>query len=132
MGGPHANSTTDHEHYRRNRFIVCTICALVTLILRWKSILIYYFGANLNHHRTAAFANHAVDALDVLHPLPSVGRNILLPLLELPCATAHLPLRRAKFRPPAKPFVLSGWVKEGILYCSSILAPAIPHIRQRF
>lgn len=84
------------NHYRRNRFIVCTICALVTLILTLS--IRFISERNLNHHRTVAFANHAVDALDnVLHPL-LVGRNILLPLLELPCATAHLPLRKQAAR----------------------------------
>lgn len=57
------------NHYRRNRFIVCTICALVTLILTLS--IRFISERNLNHHRTVAFANHAVDALDnVLHPLP--------------------------------------------------------------
>ncbi len=30
QGGPHAKSTTVIKTYRRNRMIVCTICALVT------------------------------------------------------------------------------------------------------
>ncbi len=83
------------NHYRRNRFIVCTICALVTLILTLS--IRFISERNLNHHRTVAFANHAVDALDNAAS-SLVGRNILLPLLELPCATAHLPLRKQAAR----------------------------------
>lgn len=114
------------NHYRRNRFIVCTICALVTLILTLS--IRFISERNLNHHRTVAFANHAVDALDnVLHPL-LVGRNILLPLLELPCATAHLPLRKQAAR--LQTIRSIGLVKEGILYCSSIFGARNTPIRQ--
>lgn len=114
------------NHYRRNRFIVCTICALVTLILTLS--IRFISERNLNHHRTVAFANHAVDALDnVLHPL-LVGRNVLLPLLELPCATAHLPLRKQAAR--LQTIRSIGLVKEGILYCSSIFGARNTPIRQ--
>lgn len=114
------------NHYRRNRFIVCTICALVTLILTLS--IRFISERNLNHHRTVAFANHAVDALDnVLHPL-QVGRNVLLPLLELPCATAHLPLRKQAARLQTVRSI--GLVKEGILYCSSIFGARNTPIRQ--
>lgn len=114
------------NHYRRNRFIVCTICALTTLILTLS--IRFISERNLNHHRTVAFANHAVDALDnVLHPL-QVGRNVLLPLLELPCATAHLPLRKQAAR--LQTIRSIGLVKEGILYCSSVFGARNIPIRQ--
>ncbi|WP_254517600.1 CSS-motif domain-containing protein, partial [Salmonella enterica] len=98
------------NHYRRNRIKVCTICAMDTHILT-LSIRINS-ERNLNHHRKVEFANHAVDALDnVLHHL-LVGRNILLPLLELPCATAHLPVRKQAAR--LQTIRSIGLVKEGI------------------
>lgn len=109
------------NHYRRNRFIVCTICALVTLILTLS--IRFISERNLNHHRTVAFANHAVDALDnVLHPL-LVGRNILLPLLELPCATAHLPLRKQAAR--LQTIRSIGLVKREFSTAQAFLAPVI-------
>ncbi|WP_366544488.1 CSS-motif domain-containing protein, partial [Salmonella enterica] len=64
---------------------------------------------------------------NVLHPL-LVGRNILLPLLELPCATAHLPLRKQAAR--LQTIRSIGLVKEGILYCSSIFGARNTPIRQ--
>ncbi|UQQ18619.1 hypothetical protein MYA98_03735 [Salmonella sp. WGH-01] len=93
------------NHYRRNRFIVCTICALVTLILTLN--IRFISERNLNHHRTVAFANHAVDALDnVLHPLWS-DETYCYPYLSF---RARPRICRCVSKPPAcKPFVLSGW-----------------------
>lgn len=109
------------NHYRRNRFIVCTICALATLILTLS--IRFISERNLNHHRTVAFANHAVDALDnVLHPL-QLGRNVLLPLLELPCATAHLPLRKQAAR--LQTIRSIGLVKGEFSTAQAFLAPVI-------
>ncbi|QRG77492.1 EAL domain-containing protein [Citrobacter sp. R56] len=102
--------------YRRNRFIVCTICALTTLILT----LCFRFMSerNFNHHRTVSFANHAVNALDdVLRPLQS-GRDVMLPLISLPCSVTHLALRKQAAKLQTVRSI--GLVEGGVLYCSSI------------
>ena len=67
--------------YRRNRMIVCTICALVTLA---STLSVRFISQrNLNQQRVVQFANHAVEELDkVLLPLQA-GSEVLLPL------TAH-------------------------------------------
>ncbi len=78
--------------YRRNRMIVCTICALVTLA---STLSVRFISQrNLNQQRVVQFANHAVEELDkVLLPLQA-GSETLLPLIGLPCCVAHLPLRK--------------------------------------
>ncbi len=78
--------------YRRNRMIVCTICALVTLA---STLSVRFISQrNLNQQRVVQFANHAVEELDkVLLPLQA-GSEVLLPLIGLPCSVAHLPLRK--------------------------------------
>lgn len=70
------------KNYRRNRLIVCTLCALLTLIL---TLAVRFISErNLNHHNTVTFANHAVEELDdILLPLQT-GRDMLLPLIGLP------------------------------------------------
>lgn len=78
--------------YRRNRMIVCTICALFTLITTLS--VRFISQRNLNQQRVVVFANHAVEELDnVLFPLQS-GRDVLLQLIGLPCSVSHLPLRK--------------------------------------
>lgn len=78
--------------YRRNRMIVCTICALVTLA---STLSVRFISQrNLNQQQVVQFANHAVEELDkVLLPLQA-GSEVLLPLIGLPCSVAHLPLRK--------------------------------------
>ena len=87
--------------YRRNRMIVCTICALVTLA---STLSVRFISQrNLNQQRVVQFANHAVEELDkVLLPLQA-GSEVLLPLIGLPCSVAHLPLLKqaANFIAPA-------------------------------
>lgn len=80
------------KNYRRNRLIVCTLCALLTLIL---TLTVRFISErNLNHRNTVTFANHAVEELDdVLLPLQT-GRDVLLPLIGLPCSVARLPLSK--------------------------------------
>ena len=80
------------KNYRRNRLIVCTVCALLTLIL---TLTVRFISErNLNHRNIVTFANHAVEELDdVLLPLQT-GRDVLLPLIGLPCSVARLPLSK--------------------------------------
>ncbi|WP_171839692.1 CSS-motif domain-containing protein, partial [Salmonella enterica] len=114
------------NYYRRNRFIVYTICALVTL-LPLLSIR-FISSRNLNLLRTVAFASHAACALgNELHPL-LVGRNILLALLELPCATA--PMRLRKQAAHLQTIRSLRLVTDGILFGSSLLAARTTPIRQ--
>ncbi|STI33360.1 putative signal transduction protein [Escherichia coli] len=84
--------------YRRNRMIVCTICALVTLA---STLSVRFISQrNLNQQRVVQFANHAVEELDkVLLPLQA-GSEVLLPLIGLPCSVAHLPLRKQAAKTP--------------------------------
>lgn len=109
------------KKYRRNRFIVCTICALTTLIL---TLCVRFMSErNFNHHRTVSFASHAVSALDdVLRPLNS-GRDVMLPLIGLPCSVTHLALRKQAAKLQTVRSI--GLVQGGVLYCSSILAIAM-------
>ncbi|MBU5601194.1 CSS-motif domain-containing protein, partial [Citrobacter sp. S55_ASV_140] len=104
------------KNYRRNRLFVCTLCALVTLIL---TLTVRFISErNLNHRNTVTFANHAVEELDhVLLPLQA-GRDVLLPLIGLPCSVARLPLSKHAARLQTVRSV--NLVKDGILYCSSI------------
>src|SRR5699024_12435886 len=102
--------------YRRNRMIVCTNCALVTLA---STLSVRFISQrNLNQHRVVQFANHAVEELDkVLLPLQA-GSEVLLPLIGLPCSVAHLPVRKqaAKLQTVRS----LGLVPDGTLYFSSI------------
>ncbi len=102
--------------YRRNRMIVCTICALVTLA---STLSVRFISQrNLNQQRVVQFANHAVEELDkVLLPLQA-GSEVLLPLIGLPCSVAHLPLRKQAAKLQTVRSI--GLVQDGTLYCSSI------------
>ena len=104
------------KKYRRNRFIRCVLCALITLILTLG--IRFISERNLNQQRIATYAARAVTTLDdVLRPLQS-GRDILLPLIELPCSASHLPLRKqAAWLQTVRAIAL---VKGGILYCPSV------------
>lgn len=102
--------------YRRNRFILCVFCAFVTLILTLS--IRFISERNLNQHRTAIFASRAVASLDeVLHPLQK-GRDILLPLIGLPCSVSHLPLSKQAARLQTVRAI--ALVQGGTLYCSSV------------
>lgn len=102
--------------YRRNRMIVCTICALFTLITTLS--VRFISQRNLNQQRVVMFANHAVEELDnVLFPLQS-GRDVLLQLIGLPCSVSHLPLRKQAAKLQTVRSI--GLVQNGTLYCSSI------------
>ncbi|ENC9773192.1 TPA: EAL domain-containing protein [Citrobacter koseri] len=104
------------KNYRRNRFIVCTVCALITLILTLS--VRFISERNINQHRTETFAAHAVETLDeVLRPLQA-GRDLLLPLVGQPCPAAHFSLRKQVARLQTVRSI--GLVQNGILYCSSI------------
>ncbi|VEC43438.1 putative signal transduction protein [Escherichia coli] len=107
--------------YRRNRMIVCTICALVTLA---STLSVRFISQrNLNQQRVVQFANHAVEELDkVLLPLQA-GSEVLLPLIGLPCSVAHLPLRKQAAKLQTVRSI--GLVQDGTLYCSSILVIAM-------
>ena len=86
--------------YRRNRMIVCTICALVTLA---STLSVRFISQrNLNQQRVVQFANHAVEELDKV----------------LPCSVAHLPLRKQAAKLQTVRSI--GLVQDGTLYCSSI------------
>lgn len=102
--------------YRRNRMIVCTICALVTLA---STLSVRFISQrNLNQQRVVQFANHAVEELDkVLLPLQA-GSEVLLPLIGLPCSVAHLPLRKQAAKLQTVRSI--GLVQDGTLYCPSI------------
>ena len=102
--------------YRRNRMIVCTICALVTLA---STLSVRFISQrNLNQQRVVQFANHAVEELDkVLLPLQA-GSEVLLPLIGLPCSVTHLPLRKQAAKLQTVRSI--GLVQDGTLYCSSI------------
>lgn len=102
--------------YRRNRMIVCTICALFTFVATLS--VRFISQRNLNQQRVVLFANHAVEELDkVLLPLQA-GNNVLLPLIGLPCSVAHLPLRKQAAKLQTVRSI--GLVQDGSLYCSSI------------
>ena len=102
--------------YRRNRMIVCTICALFTLI---STLSVRFISQrNLNQQQVVLFANHAVEELDKeLLPLQA-GSKVLLPLIGLPCSVAHLPLRKQAAKLQTVRSI--GLVQNGTLYCSSI------------
>ncbi|HFZ8993159.1 TPA: EAL domain-containing protein [Citrobacter freundii] len=104
------------KNYRRKRFIVCIVCALITLILTLA--MRFISERNINQHRTISFASHAVEMLDnVLRPLQT-GRDLLLPLIGAPCEEAQLPLRKQVAR--LQTLRAIALVKEGVLYCSSV------------
>ncbi len=121
QGGPHAKAQRIIKTYRRNRMIVCTICALVTLA---STLSVRFISQrNLNQQRVVQFANHAVEELDkVLLPLQA-GSEVLLPLIGLPCSVAHLPLRKQAAKLQTVRSI--GTVQDGTLYCSSILVIAM-------
>lgn len=114
------------KKYRRRRFILCTLCALATLILTLS--VRFISERNLNQQRTATFASRAVASLDeILRPLQN-GRDNLLPLIGLPCASAHLPLRKEVARLQTVRAI--ALVRNGVLYCSSVLGLRDVPIRQ--
>ena len=114
------------KKYRRRRFILCTLCALITLVVTLS--VRFISERNLNHQRTATFASHAVASLEaILHPLQQ-GRDALLPLIGLPCAMAHLPLRKQAARLQTVRSI--ALVQDGVLYCSSIFGYRDVPIRQ--
>lgn len=114
------------KNYRRNRLIVCTVCALLTLIL---TLTVRFISErNLNHRNIVTFANHAVEELDdVLLPLQT-GRDVLLPLIGLPCSVARLPLSKHAARLQTVRSI--NLIQSGILYCSSIFGYRNVPIRQ--
>lgn len=125
-GGPHANSAKDHQELSPeslNRLhIMCTTDAHSHINCP------IYFERNLNHRNTVTFANHAVEELDdVLLPLQT-GRDVLLPLIGLPCSVARLPLSKHAARLQTVRSI--SLIQSGILYCSSIFGYRNVPIRQ--
>ena len=121
--------------YRRKRIIVCVSVAfaalMTTLFVRFIS------ERNFNQQQVVTFTTHAVQALEkLLLPLEQ-KRDALLPLVGLPCASAHLMLRKEAASLQTVRSI--GLVKDGVLYCSSIfgardvpihqLQPALPATR---
>ncbi|POT59294.1 cyclic diguanylate phosphodiesterase [Citrobacter amalonaticus] len=104
------------KRYRRNRLIVCTICAIATLVLTLG--IRFISERNINQQRAITFASHAVHELDeILRPLQT-SRDILLSLIGLPCSVAHLPLRKQAARLQTVRAI--ALIQDGILYCSSV------------
>lgn len=104
------------KKYRRRRYLLCTLCALITLILTLS--IRFISERNLNHQRTTTFASRAVASLDQTLRALEKGRSALLPLVGLPCPVVQLPLRQqAATLQTVRTIAL---VRDGVLYCSSV------------
>lgn len=120
------------KNYRRKRLIISVAVAIVTLI---STLTIRFISErNFNQDRIVAFTAHAVESFDKLLLPLELQREVVMPLVGLPCASAHLLLRKQAASLQTVRSI--GLVKDGILYCSSIfgnrdvpihqLQPALP------
>lgn len=121
-------------HYRRRRFILCTILAIITLIATLG--LRYFTERNENRREIDAYNQRAIASLEsVLEPI-EVARKSLAVLPGIPCDMAQYQLREQAARLQTVRSI--GLVKDGVLYCSSIygqrdvpihqLQPSIPSV----
>ena len=103
-------------NYRRKRIIVCLVLSLTTLVC--TLIIGFISQRNLNQQSTAAFVSHAVETLDkILQPLET-GRDVVQPLIGLPCMEVNFLLRKQAASLQTVRSI--GLIKDGILYCSSM------------
>lgn len=120
------------KSYRRKRLIICVAVAVVTLI---STLAIRFISErNFNQQKIVTFTSHAVESLDKLLLPLELKRNVVMPLVGLSCANAHLLLRKQAASLQTVRSI--GLIKDGILYCSSIfgyrdvpikqLQPALP------
>lgn len=110
------------NHYRRNHFIFCTIYTLATLVFTLN--IRFISEQNL---RLSSLIMPLMHWIMFCVPSKSDETFYYL-LLEFPCATAQLPLHKQATR--LKTIHSIGLVKEGILYCSSILGARNVPMRQ--
>lgn len=104
------------KNYRRKRVIVCLVLSLSTLVC--TLIIGFISQRNLNQQTTVAFVSHAVDTLEkILQPLET-GRDVVQPLIGLPCVEVNFLLR--KHAASLQTVRSIGLIKDGILYCSSM------------
>ncbi len=104
------------NNYRRKRIIVCMVLSLTTLV---STLIVGFISQrDLNKQTTAAFVSHAVDTLDkILQPLET-GRDVVEPLIGLPCVEVNFLLRKQAASLQTVRSI--GLIKDGILYCSSM------------
>ena len=104
------------KSYRRKRLIICVTVAIVTLIFTLATRFIS--ERNLNQDKIVAFTAHAVESFDkLLLPLER-KRDVIMALVGLSCANAHLLLRTQAASLQTVRDI--GLIKDGVLYCSSI------------
>jgi len=104
------------KNYRRKRIIVCLVLSLSTLVC--TLIIGFISQRNVNHQSTVAFVSHAVDTLDkILQPLET-GRDVVQPLIGLPCVEVNFLLRKQAATLQTVRSI--GLIKDGVLYCSSM------------
>lgn len=105
------------KQYRRRRVALCLAVALITLLLALGQRFISQ--RSLNQQRINIFTQRTVEALDkVLSPLEN-SRGALLGLVGRPCEEVNGELRRQSA--VLQTLRSISLVKEGILYCSSVL-----------
>lgn len=120
------------KSYRRKRLMICAAVAIVTLIFTLG--IRFISERNFNQQKIVAFTAHAVESLDKLLLPLELRRDVVMPLVGLSCANAHLLLRKQAASLQTVRSI--GLIKDGILYCSSIfgyrdvpikqLQPALP------
>lgn len=104
------------SHYRRRRFILCLILAILTLIITLS--LRYVTERKQNEREIFAYSQHAISALEsVLEPI-EVTRKSLTMLTGISCDMAQYQLREQAAQLPTVRSI--GLVKDGVLYCSSV------------
>lgn len=114
------------SRYRRRRFILCSILALLTLIFTLG--LRYFTERNKNAVEINAYSQHAIASLESVFAPIELTRKSLMVLPGLPCEEAQLQLREQAARLQTVRSI--GLVKDGVLYCSSIFGQRNTHINQ--
>ncbi|WP_313080368.1 EAL domain-containing protein [Atlantibacter sp.] len=103
-------------HYRRRRFILCIVLAVLTLIVTLG--LRYVTERSDNRHEIVEYSQRAIASLEkVLEPI-EVARKSLVTLPGIPCDMTQYQLREQAARLQTVRSI--ALVKDGTLYCSSI------------
>lgn len=103
--------------YRRRRFIVCALLAIIVFLLTLS--LRYFTQRNWHEERIQRFNTEAITSIErLLTPLNQINQQVQ-PLLDKTCQYAEIEMRKKIVQYQTIRSI--SLIKDGIVYCSSIV-----------